>query len=66
MQNLNNKTMKNLFKTGALALAIASVISSCGDHDKTTTKTPDSPKVQIDTTKKAAIDTTKKDTVKKP
>ena len=63
--------MKNFVKTGLLSLAIASLLSACGDGNKATTKTPvDSPAVQIDTTKKdhvkTAIDTAKKDTTKKP
>ena len=64
--------MRNSFKFGLLALAIAASISSCGDGDRANHGSkPDSEKTAIDTasktidTAKAAVDTAKKDSVKK-
>jgi hypothetical protein len=60
--------MKNSFKIGFVALAIAIVVSSCGDGDKAASGSKidtkkggvDTSQKSIDTAKKAAIDTVKK------
>jgi len=61
--------MKNLFKTGLVALVIAVSFSACGGSaPKTGIDTTKKDTVSVDTAKKdtaAKADTTKKDTVKK-
>jgi hypothetical protein len=60
--------MKNLLKTGLLAIVISVSVAACGDGDKggkTTKPEIDSPQNKIDTMKKTGIDSVKKDSVKK-
>ena len=66
--------MKNSFKLGVLALAIAVSFAACkgngsaGSKDSDTTKkvvVDTTKKVVIDSTKKVVVDTAKKDTTKK-
>jgi hypothetical protein len=69
-----NQKMKNSFKLGVLALAIAVSFVACkgngaaGSKDSDTTKkvvVDTTKKVVIDSSKKVVVDTTKKDTTKK-